>query len=126
MSDVPLGQAPHNVSSGNGGPPQHGQNGPDGPRRRRRRGGRNRGRGEGSGQQQSSYQDPAEEAWANQHNDAHDSDTEVPPAPETAPVHHEKIHLPEAFAALGLESALLHALADINFVTPSEIQQKLI
>jgi len=44
----------------------------------------------------------------------------------SAPVHHEKIHLPEAFAALGIEPAILHALADIHFTTPSEIQQKLI
>ncbi len=50
----------------------------------------------------------------------------MPASQEAAPVHHEKIHLPEAFAALGLESALLHSLADIHFTTPSEIQQKLI
>lgn len=57
-----------------------------------------------------------------------------PPASASAPhpldaeqqVHHEKIHLPEAFAKLGLESSLLHALADIHFDKPSEIQEKLI
>jgi ATP-dependent RNA helicase DeaD len=41
-------------------------------------------------------------------------------------VHHPKIELPEAFAKLGLEAALLHALADIHFSTPSEIQEKMI
>src|SRR6185312_10364379 len=41
-------------------------------------------------------------------------------------VHHDKIELPEAFEKLGLEPALLHALADIHFVTPSEIQEKMI
>src|SRR5205823_2917590 len=40
--------------------------------------------------------------------------------------HHAKIELPAAFAALGLEPALLHALADIHFTTPSEIQEKMI
>ena len=57
-----------------------------------------------------------------------------PPESATAPdpldveqqVHHEKIHLPEAFAALGVESSLLHALADIHFTKPSEIQEKMI
>jgi ATP-dependent RNA helicase DeaD len=42
------------------------------------------------------------------------------------PGHHEKVHLPEAFAKLGLESALLYALADIHFAMPSEIQEKMI
>ncbi len=40
--------------------------------------------------------------------------------------HHTKIELPQAFAALGLETSLLYALADIHFHTPSEIQEKLI
>ncbi|MGN6367646.1 MAG: DEAD/DEAH box helicase [Phycisphaerae bacterium] len=39
---------------------------------------------------------------------------------------HDKIELPEAFAKLGLEPAILHSLAQINFVTPSEIQEKMI
>jgi ATP-dependent RNA helicase DeaD len=37
-----------------------------------------------------------------------------------------KIELPAAFEKLGLEPAILHALADIHFVTPSEIQEKMI
>jgi len=41
-------------------------------------------------------------------------------------MHHDKIELPEAFATLGLEPAILHSLAQINFVTPSEIQEKMI
>lgn len=38
----------------------------------------------------------------------------------------KKVELPPAFAKLGLEPPILHALADIHFVTPSEIQDKLI
>jgi ATP-dependent RNA helicase DeaD len=50
----------------------------------------------------------------------------APEAPHVAHMHHDRIDLPQAFAKLGLESALLHSLADIGFVTPSEIQEKLI
>jgi hypothetical protein len=39
---------------------------------------------------------------------------------------HPQVELPQAFAALGLEPALLYALADIHFTKPSEIQEKLI
>ncbi|MCL2647087.1 MAG: DEAD/DEAH box helicase [Phycisphaerales bacterium] len=34
--------------------------------------------------------------------------------------------LPEAFAKLGVENSLLHSLAGIGFVTPTEIQEKMI
>ena len=46
--------------------------------------------------------------------------------PRVPHAHHDKIELPEAFAKLGLEPAILHSLAEINFVTPSEIQEKMI
>jgi ATP-dependent RNA helicase DeaD len=36
------------------------------------------------------------------------------------------IHLPQAFAQLGLEPALLQALVEIHFVEPSEIQRRMI
>jgi ATP-dependent RNA helicase DeaD len=71
------------------------------------------------------YEDEADDPWANQH-------AEPEQAPGTQPVapphhaHHDKIDLPEAFAKLGVENALLHSLADIGFTTPSEIQEKLI
>lgn len=98
-------------------------------RRRRRRGGRGRNRGQHQGgpalQQQSpqqvspaGYADEGDDPWAHQH--------DVPEAPPDAGAIHEKIHLPEAFAKLGLESALLRSLAEIHFTTPSEIQEKLI
>lgn len=47
----------------------------------------------------------------------------VKPAPVKKP---EKIELPESFAKLGLENQILHALGEIHFKTPSEIQEKLI
>lgn len=37
-----------------------------------------------------------------------------------------RLELPTAFAKLGLESPLLHALAEIKFAQPSEIQEKMI
>ncbi len=51
---------------------------------------------------------------------------ELAEQPKPAPVHHDKIELPPAFAALGLEPALLMSLAQIHFKTPSEIQEKMI
>src|SRR3712207_3821874 len=38
----------------------------------------------------------------------------------------EHLPLPEAFAALGVRPSILRALADAQFVTPSEIQAMLI
>ena len=43
-----------------------------------------------------------------------------------ATVVHPPVDLPKAFADLGLETALLYAVADIGFTKPSEIQEKLI
>src|SRR5207253_944598 len=67
------------------------------------------------------YEDESQDPWASE---------SCPASPETPPEerrpHHDKIVLPPAFAALGLEPALLHALADIHFTTPSEIQEKTI
>jgi ATP-dependent RNA helicase DeaD len=54
------------------------------------------------------------------------SDTRVPHAGGPAPSHHPHLTLPAAFEALGLEPALLRALAEIRFEKPSEIQEKMI
>jgi ATP-dependent RNA helicase DeaD len=51
---------------------------------------------------------------------------QVHPVDAEQHAHHAKIELPEAFEKLGLEAAILHALADIHFETPSEIQEKMI
>ncbi len=54
-------------------------------------------------------------------------DTKIPHAsPAAAPSHHPHLKLPSAFEVLGLEPALLRALAEIRFETPSEIQAKMI
>jgi ATP-dependent RNA helicase DeaD len=72
------------------------------------------------------YEDEGQDPWAQEPQDA------VPEAGEQgAPagkleLHHPKIEWSQAFAALGLEPALLHALADIHFTVPSEIQEKMI
>jgi len=50
----------------------------------------------------------------------------VRPSPTGQPIPHPHLDLPEAFAKLGLEPSILHALADNNFTTPSEIQEKMI
>jgi ATP-dependent RNA helicase DeaD len=95
---------------------------------RGRRGGRGR---TGPGQQQRPnppvrYEDEQEDPRAA---DAGEPTlhTEVPAA-QGHPVqaHHDKIELPEAFAKLGLDNATLHSLAQIGFITPSEIQEKMI
>jgi len=49
----------------------------------------------------------------------------IPPVGHKAGAGH-LVTLPPAFAKLGLEPAILHALADIHFTTPSEIQEKMI
>ena len=46
-----------------------------------------------------------------------------PYVPAKAHVH---IELPQAFAKLGLDNAILRALTEVHFVTPSEIQEKMI
>jgi ATP-dependent RNA helicase DeaD len=50
----------------------------------------------------------------------------IRPAANGQPTPHLHIDLPEAFAKLGLEPSILHALAEINFTKPSEIQEKMI
>jgi ATP-dependent RNA helicase DeaD len=66
------------------------------------------------------YEDEPEDPWASQHAQPEH------PAEAASVLHHDRIDLPEAFAKLGIEPALLHALADIGFQTPSEIQEKMI
>ncbi len=113
------------------------QQGP-GQGRSRRRGGRGRNpnrspNGPGAPQPQGGFHPPAyddkgDDPWAHQHDEPagdHDADAHIE-ASAIPPAIHEKIHLPEAFAALGLEAALLRALAEIHFSKPSEIQEKLI
>jgi ATP-dependent RNA helicase DeaD len=117
---VPFSPPPHAHSSN---PQNHGNSG-GGPRRRRRRnrgGGRQQPQGQPQGQPMPPEEVEGDDPWA--------TPAAAPahsPQSEGVPVHHEKIHLPEAFASLGMEPALLHALADIHFSVPSEIQQKLI
>ena len=104
---------------------QPGGHGPPlGPNRRRRRGGRNRNRGKhnhgpnAAGNPPRPYADEGEDPWA--------AGPPAPAAPAAPVVHHDKIELPEALAKLGVETSILHALAEIHFKTPSEIQEKLI
>jgi ATP-dependent RNA helicase DeaD len=68
------------------------------------------------------YSDEGDDPWGN----GPESETAAPPLNVEQPVHHDKVHLPEAFAKLGLEASLLHALADIHFTVPSEIQEMMI
>ncbi len=91
------------------------------PRRRRRGGGR---RHRGKGPQSQTENDVApDSASQNTEPSLSSSDTSTgQPIPAAA----KKIELPEAFAKLGVETPILHALAHIHFVTPSEIQEKLI
>src|SRR3954471_9311610 len=119
-SNSPFSPPPPQSNDGPSQPPPSGHSGGgDGPRPRRRRGGRNRGRsggGGGGGQQQHPpvrYEDEPEDPWATEQQALHEEG-----AAEEARPHHDKIELPEAFAKLGLETALLHALAEINFKTP--------
>jgi ATP-dependent RNA helicase DeaD len=132
-------------SSGNSRPAADGASANDqsgAPRRRRRRGGRNRGGNRQGGPGQFSQQGGSPQGGS--HSDPQqpqqpqfdDDETVDIPAPRPGHAHHEgqqfaaephtpKI-LPPAFAALGLSPAILTALAEINFETPSEIQEKLI
>lgn len=68
------------------------------------------------------YDDESEDPRAPLPPDPHQLD----PVDEAQRSFHVKIELPPAFEKLGLEAAILHALADIHFVTPSEIQEKMI
>lgn len=147
LPHVPFSPPPANSqpSPAGGSPPAPQAGAPGGPsggggqgQKRRRRGGRNRNRGRNAGQGGGNgggghgprqgqppvrYEDEADDPWAMQHAEPEPA-TEVPHA--AAHLHHDRIDLPQAFAKLGLENALLHSLADIGFVTPSEIQEKLI
>jgi ATP-dependent RNA helicase DeaD len=115
------------------GPPLPNQQQPHN-RNRRRRGGRNRHnrQPQGHSPQQAThpvrYEDEPEDPWANQH--AHpptqDAEHQTAAGQDAAHPHHDKIDFPEAFQKLGLENPILHALAQINFTTPSEIQEKMI
>ena len=126
LPEVPFTPPPSSTAHSEGKAPAGGPPSQGGQRRRGRRGGRNRSRGEqnpqaaGNAPAPAAYGDEGDDPWANpaNHNEL------AGQAPE--PVHHEKIHLPEAFAALGLEAALLRSLAEIHFSTPSEIQEKFI
>ncbi len=119
---------PLGAPGGQGGGGQGGQGGGQG--RNRNRGGRGRNRNQGgqggpSQQRQTPvrYEDEAEDPWAPEPADPNAMD----PIDEAQHTHHDKIELPgSAFEKLGLEPAILHALADIHFKTPSEIQEKMI